>query len=129
MHVENALDLSHGRFLRRIKKDQICGHDQPHERDDEVQLEGEDFTHALSLVLCPLSHVPCPMSHVTCHLSVVSGPLSVIRSTWVAVNEIRKSKLAAIFEFQVSSLGPFQQRTTDKGQMTTDYSSRTYSNN
>src|ERR1039458_18395 len=114
MHVENALDLSHGRFLRRIKKDQICGHDQPHERDDEVQPEGEDFTHALSLVLCPLSHVPC-------HLSVVSGPLSVIRSTWVAVNEIRKSKLAAIFEFRLSVLSSNGPRTKDKGRMTRDY--------
>jgi len=44
----------------------------------------------------------------------------VVRSSWVALDEIRKSKLTALFEFQVSPFGTFQQRTTGKGQVTND---------
>src|ERR1035437_5593937 len=112
--VEDALHFAHGRFLRRIKKDQIRGHNQPDKRDDKMQPEREDFTHALSLVPCPLSLVTCPLSLVTCPLSVVRCQWSVVRGWRSTKFENRNLQRFSSFKFRLSVLSSNGPRTKDQ---------------
>src|SRR5439155_15197156 len=91
MNVKDALDFSHGQLARCIQKNHVEGHDEPDQRDREMDRGRKDLLH----------------TNVSCRWSVVRSPAN--RPRWFA---------SACRSWIIDRAGGFY--TTDNGQRTTD---------
>src|SRR5439155_13172586 len=79
MNVKDALDFAHRRFARRIQKNHVEGHDEPDERDCEMDRRRKDFLHRN--VRCPGSVVRTPADGsvlTPCSSWIISRPGGVL---------------------------------------------------